>query len=53
MSAPNRQDIPAEQPRQFATTRWSVILSAVGDDFEQAERALAELCRVYWYPLYA
>lgn len=53
MSASDPKNSPAEQPRQFTTTRWSVILTALGDDFEQAERALAELCRVYWYPLYA
>ena len=53
MSGSDAQDDPAAQPRQFTTTRWSVILTAGGEDMEQAERALAELCRAYWYPLYA
>ena len=39
--------------RRFATTRWSLVLAAGGDRSEQADRALAELCADYWYPLYA
>ena len=35
----------------FATTHWSLIARAV--DPAHAEAALEELCRVYWYPLYA
>ncbi len=38
--------------RQFATTHWSVVLAAGGDRSAQADRALAELCADYWYPLY-
>jgi len=38
----------------FATTRWSLILSATDSDSdEQKEReALAELCRTYWRPIF-
>jgi RNA polymerase sigma-70 factor (ECF subfamily) len=36
----------------FATTRWSVVLAAGGNN-TQAGAALGELCRLYWYPLYA
>ena len=39
--------------RRFATTRWSVVLAAGGSGSEQADRALADLCADYWYPLYA
>ena len=39
--------------RRFATTRWSVVLAAGADPSEQADRALAEPCADYWYPLYA
>src|SRR5205085_6256861 len=35
--------------RSFAATRWSVVLAAADD----AEAALAALCRGYWFPLYA
>lgn len=37
----------------FATTRWTVVLAAGQPHAPQAERALEELCRAYWYPLYA
>jgi RNA polymerase sigma-70 factor (ECF subfamily) len=40
------------EPRAFATTRWSVILSA-GHETPAAHAALSTLCRAYWYPLYA
>jgi RNA polymerase sigma factor (sigma-70 family) len=36
----------------FRTTHWSVILAARDKTSSQAETALAELCRTYWYPLY-
>lgn len=46
--------VPASRPRDyFATTRWTVVLAAGGRDAPQAEAALEELCRIYWYPLYA
>jgi len=38
----------------FAATHWSVVLSAArGSETPRAAAAMAELCRVYWYPLYA
>jgi RNA polymerase sigma-70 factor (ECF subfamily) len=38
----------------FATTRWSVVLQAGRHDSSpESSAALAELCRVYWRPLYA
>jgi RNA polymerase sigma-70 factor (ECF subfamily) len=44
----------AGQPRQFATTRWSLILSAVNSQSEEqkARDALEELCRIYWRPVF-
>ncbi len=39
--------------RMFVTTRWSVVLRAGGASPEQARVALEQLCRDYWYPLYA
>ncbi len=38
---------------QFTTTHWSVVLAAKDDQSAAAVAALAQLCRVYWYPLYA
>lgn len=37
----------------FATTRWSLVLNAGREDSPVADQALAELCQLYWYPLYA
>jgi DNA-directed RNA polymerase specialized sigma24 family protein len=37
----------------FATTHWTVVLAAGRRSTPQADGALEELCRVYWYPLYA
>jgi RNA polymerase sigma-70 factor (ECF subfamily) len=37
----------------FATTRWTVVLAAGRKTDPQAKMALEELCRTYWYPLYA
>lgn len=37
----------------FRTTQWSAVRLAVGADDAKARVALAELCGVYWYPLYA
>ena len=40
-------------PAQFRTTRWSVILVAAESQMPGSQEALTELCRDYWYPLYA
>lgn len=41
-------------PREFHTTRWSLVLAAQRrTDTTEARDALASLCRDYWYPLYA
>jgi RNA polymerase sigma-70 factor (ECF subfamily) len=37
----------------FTTTHWSVVLQAGEGDSPQAAAALEQLCRTYWYPLYA
>lgn len=37
----------------FATTHWSVVFAAVDPNSPQAAAALEEICRAYWYPLYA
>lgn len=48
------------QPDRFATTHWSMVLSAGrqrardgGEGSSEANRALATLCENYWFPLYA
>jgi RNA polymerase sigma factor (sigma-70 family) len=43
-----------DRRRQFATTRWSVVLAAGADTSSPGvHEALATLCETYWYPLYA
>src|SRR5689334_19020931 len=37
----------------FQTTHWSVVLRVGGERSVEATQALEELCRTYWYPLYA
>ena len=39
----------------FATTRWSVVVSAgnFGSEDGKAREALAELCRIYWRPIFS
>ena len=45
--AASEQDVLA-----FVTTRWSVVLQMRGPSSPDSAKALQELCRVYWYPLY-
>jgi DNA-directed RNA polymerase specialized sigma24 family protein len=48
-------DQGAGEPREFVTTRWSLILSAanLGSEEQKARDALAELCRTYWRPIFS
>lgn len=47
-------DSIAPGAREFHTTRWSVVLAAQhAGDGSGAHQAMSELCRDYWYPLYA
>ena len=43
------------EARNFATTRWSLILTSAGNEGEnpRARAALAELCRLYWRPIFS
>jgi RNA polymerase sigma-70 factor (ECF subfamily) len=47
-------DDPSD-PREFTTTHWSLVQAARADEAgrTRARLALEELCRAYWYPLYA
>jgi RNA polymerase sigma-70 factor (ECF subfamily) len=37
----------------FATTRWSLIQAMREPDEPAARQALADLCRLYWFPIYS
>ena len=39
--------------RTFQTTHWSVVLRLSDERSGEGRQALEELCRTYWYPLYA
>lgn len=43
---------PAPASPRFPDTRWSLV-SDVKRGGDARERALADLCRVYWFPIYA
>jgi RNA polymerase sigma factor (sigma-70 family) len=45
----------AERQHIFATTRWSLVISAgcTDGDEQKAQTALSELCRLYWRPIYS
>jgi len=38
---------------RFATTRWSLIKAARDPAAPVARQALADLCRLYWFPIYS
>ena len=49
----NANTTPQIADAGFVTTRWTHVLAAGRESSPQADVALEELCRVYWYPLYA
>jgi len=53
--SPQVCDESAGEPRQFATTRWSLILAAANSEGEdqKSREALNELCRNYWRPVFS
>jgi DNA-directed RNA polymerase specialized sigma24 family protein len=38
---------------EFHTTRWTLVIASAHDQSEAGRAALAALCQIYWYPLYA
>ncbi len=45
--------VPLESHAAFGTTHWSVVLLAGETTSPESQRALEQLCRAYWFPLYA
>ena len=43
--------LPAAEA-SFHTTHWTIVMTAAQSQVEGGPAALAELCRLYWYPLY-
>jgi RNA polymerase sigma factor (sigma-70 family) len=55
-SMPASTTNPSEAARPqnyFATTHWSVVITAGRHDTGRAHIALETLCKTYWHPLYA
>lgn len=50
---PSNHDRSSKRAGQFATTHWSIVLSAGQSGSPEAGAALARLCEDYWFPLYA
>jgi DNA-directed RNA polymerase specialized sigma24 family protein len=44
---------PAAKTGRFCTTRWSAVLLSAQSQAPGSQEALADLCRIYWYPIYA
>jgi len=53
MRAETGSTTPGRPPAAFHTTHWSVVLAATRGNDDRAREALARLCQIYWYPLYA
>jgi RNA polymerase sigma-70 factor (ECF subfamily) len=45
--------VPPDGGRHFATTRWTLVTAAGKQNTPESRRALSDLCRLYWYPVYA
>jgi RNA polymerase sigma factor (sigma-70 family) len=44
---------PAGGANRFHTTRWSLVLVSAQSQAPGSKDAFADLCKLYWYPLYA
>jgi RNA polymerase sigma-70 factor (ECF subfamily) len=54
MISPNRGQSASDGPvHVFQTTHWSVVLRVGDVESNESAHALEQLCRTYWYPLYA
>jgi RNA polymerase sigma-70 factor (ECF subfamily) len=53
VAIPEHSPLARHQAREFRTTHWSVVLLAGQASSPESTAALDELCRVYWFPLYA
>ena len=47
------QKSPASDANRFHTTQWSMVLLSAQSKTSGCKEALADLCKLYWYPLYA
>ena len=45
--------MPAASTSSFRTTSWTIVLAASVDSSADPGGALANLCQIYWHPVYA
>jgi RNA polymerase sigma factor (sigma-70 family) len=45
--------VPSDVDERFAETAWSVVLAAGAETPARAREGMAQLCRIYWRPIYA
>ncbi len=54
MTSEHSDQTASTPPRDiFATTHWTVVIAAGKRATPQSEKALEQLCKTYWFPLYA
>ncbi len=46
-------ELNSNRRMHFATTHWSLVISATTGDADSSQSALEWLCQAYWMPLYA
>ena len=44
---------PSDTDERFAETAWSIVLAAGAETPAHAREGMAQLCRIYWRPIYA
>ena len=44
---------PSDTDERFAETAWSIVLAAGAETPARAREGMAQLCRIYWRPIYA
>lgn len=49
---PNRRKLLGWVGGKYPTTRWTVVINAGRDATAERDKALAELCAMYWTPVY-
>ncbi len=45
--------VKAASSSDFMPTRWTIVVTAARSETTHGREALAQLCQMYWYPLYA
>src|SRR4029453_19015990 len=44
---------PLDKDERFAETAWSIVLAAGAETPARAKEGMAQLCSIYWRPIYA